>query len=192
MIRRLFDYIDKNTTVAIYSDMKWKDLLLTVTENHPKEVERYRIVQKDYVFDEKKLNGYIDSLPGKYTLARFNDHIYDLAMSAEWSKEFCETFASAEDYLKKGFGYAALYDGELVAGASTMTVYDGGEETQVATRYDHRGGGLAIACSAALLLECQRRGIRACWDAANSASKHIALKLGYEDGGVYSTVHMHR
>lgn len=92
-------------------------------------------------------------------------------MSEDWSREFCETFASVEDYLKRGFGYAAVKKGKLVAGASTMTVYDGGTEVQVATHPDFRKKGLAMACAAAFVLECQRRNIRACWDAANRISK---------------------
>jgi hypothetical protein len=57
---------------------------------------------------------------------------------------FCEAFASAEDYLTHGFGYAVTDQGKLVAGASTMTVYEGGTETQVATRAGYEGRGLAI------------------------------------------------
>jgi hypothetical protein len=46
-------------------------------------------------------------------------------------KEFCETFASGEDDLKRGFGFAPPHHGQLVSGASTMTVEDGGTEIQV-------------------------------------------------------------
>ena len=113
-------------------------------------------------------------------------------MSADWAREFCETFSSAEDYLKRGFGFGVLYGGRLVSGASTMTVYDGGTEIQIATREDFQQRGLAMPCGAAKLLECMDRGIRPCWDAATLVSKHMALKLGYEYKGEYSTVHLHK
>ncbi|NLD18803.1 MAG: GNAT family N-acetyltransferase [Clostridiales bacterium] len=64
--------------------------------------------------------------------------MYEQAMSEEWSREFCETFESAEDYLSKGFGYGITYKGKLVAATSTMIVYDGAIEIQVATREDFR------------------------------------------------------
>ena len=80
--------------------------------------------------------------------------------------------------------------GELVSGASTMTVFNKGAEIQVATRIDHRNKGLATACSSRILLECQDKKLRPCWDAANLESKHIALKLGYEYKGEYSTIKM--
>ena len=59
-------------------------------------------------------------------------------MDSEWSREFCETFEDAEDYLNRGFGFGILDNGQLVSGISTMTVYDGGTEIQIATREDYR------------------------------------------------------
>lgn len=194
LVGNLFNYIGGDTSVAIYADdnLQWRDLLLSVSNNHPVEVARYGIVQKDYEFDKVKLNSFIDSMPAGFQLVRFDQSIYEQAMSADWSREFCETFHSAENYLEKGFGFGAIYQGQLVAGASTMTVYDGGTEIQIATKEEFQRRGLAIPCAAALLLECMNRQIRPCWDAATLISKHMALKLGYEYKGEYSTVHMHR
>jgi len=194
LARTVFAYVEEDATVAIYAEdnLQWRDLLLSVPENHPKEVARYGIVQKDYEFDRNRLQQFIEGLPEGFELKRFDEDLYQQAMGEDWSKEFCETFDSAEDYLKKGFGFGAVYRGKLVAGASTMTVYDGGTEVQVATKEEFQRRGLAMPCAAALLLECMKRKIRPCWDAANLISKHMALQLGYEYKGEYSTVHMHR
>jgi hypothetical protein len=35
------------------------------------------------------------------------------------------------------------------------------------------------------------RNVRPCWDAATLVSRHMAVKLGYEYLGEYSTVHLH-
>ena len=194
LARTLFEYVEEDSTVAIYADdnLGFRDLLLSVPENHPIEVARYGIMQKDYEFDRNRLRQFIDGLPEGFELKQFDEDLYRQAMSEDWSKEFCETFDSAEDYLTKGFGFGAVYRGHLVAGASTMTVYDGGTEVQVATKEEFQRRGLAMPCAAALLLECMNRKIRPCWDAATLTSKHMALKLGYEYKGEYSTVHMHR
>ena len=189
---RLFDFSDSQDTVSIFSDNEpeREGVLMAAEKNSPQIVLRYGIVQKDYNFDVHTLNRYIDSLPQEYELVLFNEEIYHQAMKEDWSREFCETFDSAEDYLKRGFGYAILCDGRLAAGTSTMTVYDGGAEIQVATHPDFRRKGLAMSCAAAFILECQRRKIRPCWDAANQISKKMALALGYEYKGEYVTVHM--
>jgi GNAT superfamily N-acetyltransferase len=165
---------------------------MSCSRNNPEVVPRYGIVQKDYDFDLNKLQAFIDAIPDGFTLVPFDEAIYHQAMSERWSMEFCETFASAEDYLKRGFGYAVLHNGKLVSGASTMTVYDGGTEIQVATHDAYQRKGLAMPCSAALIKECTRRNIRPCWDAATLISKKMALKLGYEYKGEYTTIHMKR
>lgn len=194
LARNLFAANGSETTIGIFSDDKprWENTLMSIRENNPEIVLRFGIAQKDYEFDEAVLQSYIDALPSGFELVPFDEHIYHQAMAEEWSKEFCETFASADDYLKRGFGYAALKDGRLAAGASTMTVYDGGIEIQVATDENFRRLGLAMPCAASLVRECAKRKIRPCWDAANLISKKMALKLGYEYKGDYNTIHMKR
>jgi len=190
----ILDYIEGDSTVAIYAsdNLGWRDLLFTIEKNNPVEVTRYAMAQKDYEFDRKKLKDIMDSIPEEFECKPFDEKIYNEAMSQAWSQEFCETFESAQDYLKRGFGFAALYNGQLVSGASTMTVYNGGIEIETATKEDFKRKGLALPCAAALILECMDRKIRPCWDAANLISKHMALKLGYEYKGEYSTVHLHK
>lgn len=190
--RGLFEVNHSESTVGIFADDKpdWEKRLMSIPENHPAAVPRFGIAQKDYDFDLDFLQKFVDAMPEGYTLARFDDNIYHQAMGEEWAREFCETFSSAQGYLTRGFGFAALKNEKLVSGASTMTVYDGGIEVQVATAPDYRRRGLALPCAAALIQECMKRKLRPCWDAANLISKKMALQLGYEYKGEYITIHM--
>ena len=194
LAENIFDYIEGDETTVIFDENEpgWEPLMLSVKKYCPRAVPRFGIVQKDYIFDEKLLQSFIDALPQCYTIKAFDENLYNQAMSEDWAKEFCETFDSAADYLDKGFGFGILSEGRLVSGASTMTVYDGGTETQVATAPDFRGQGLALCSAARFILECQKRKIRPCWDAANLVSKHMALKLGYDYRGEYTTIVMKR
>lgn len=191
---KLFDLNSSDETVCIFSDEEpeWEQFLMSVKKNNPQIVPRYGIVQKDYTFDEQRLNDFIKQLSEGYKLVLFDEELYKQAMEETWSKEFCETFLSADDYLARGFGYAVTKDGKLVSGTSTMTVYDGGAEVQVATHPEYRRKGLAMVCASAFVLECQKRKIRPCWDAANKISKKMALALGYEYKGIYTTIHMQK
>lgn len=193
LICHLFDVTPADSTVGIFADARpeWESALTKCRKNHPQPVPRFGIAQKDYTFDQELLQSYMDSIPKGFRLVPFDEDLYRQAMEAEWSREFCETFASSEDFLSRGFGFAAVKDGRLVSGASTMTVYDGGTELQVATHEAFRRKGLALPCAAAMVKECSRRSIRPCWDAANLISKKMALKLGYEYKGEYTTIHMH-
>ena len=194
MAESLFDYIHGKKTTAIYSQkrMDWRDRLLTFDGFSPKEIIRHGIVQKNYAFDREKLEAFMEEIPKVYSIRPFDEELYNSSLKEEWAEEFCDTFDSYEEYKRRGFGYGVIKDGLLVAGASTMTVYNEGFEVQLATREDSRGQGLALAASAALILEGMRRGLRPCWDADNEASLHIALKLGYEYMGEYSTVRLYR
>lgn len=194
LIRNLFKVNESESTVGIFSDAKpdWEKRLLAIPENNPVSVPRFGIVQKDYTFDDKVLQEYIDAIDEGFVIVPFNEDIYYQALKEDWSKEFCEIFSSAQDYLTKGVGFAALKNGKLVSGASSQTVYDGGIEIQVATDEKYKQRGLALACAAALIQECAKRKIRPCWDAANLISKKMALKLGYEYKGEYITIYMRR
>jgi L-amino acid N-acyltransferase YncA len=194
LAEQLFDVTPLDQMIAIYPDEQtgWFDLLMSLDRLQPVSLPRFGIVQRDYEFDQMKLETIARKIPEGMALVRFDEELYRQAMLEHWSMAFCEAFASAEDYLAQGFGYAVTDQGKLVAGASTMTVYDGGTETQVATRVGYEGRGLALACSAAFILECDRRGMRPCWDAANEASLHMAQKLGYEYRGLYMTVELNR
>jgi GNAT superfamily N-acetyltransferase len=194
LTERLFDVLPSDYTIGIFakSNPKWEETLLAYRDNNPVVVPRFGIAQKDYAFDNVLLQGYVDSISDDFTIIPINENLYEQAMRADWSKEFCETFSSAEDYLARGFGFAAVKDGKLVSGASTMTVYDGGAELQIATHPDFRKMGLALPCAATFILECVRRNMRPCWDAANEISLKMALKLGYEYEGEYTTIHMRR
>jgi GNAT superfamily N-acetyltransferase len=194
LAEKLFDTTSLDEMLAIYVEKEtgWFDILMSQEQNRPESLPRFGIVQRDYDFDVKKLETLAGQVPDGLELVPFDENLYHQAMSESWSREFCEAYVSAADFLKQGFGFAITDQGRLVAGTSTMTVYNGGAETQVATRAEYKGKGLALACSAAFILECTRRGVRPCWDAANEASLHMAQKLGYEYRGLYMTVALHR
>ncbi len=82
---------------------------------------------------------------------------------------------------------AVVYDGEeIAAAASSFLSLDGEIELDVSTKESHRGKGLAAACVARMLRDCMERGITVHWDAQNDASRHLAIKFGFQAETVYS------
>lgn len=168
---------NKSWVISIPPDESWTALIKAHTAR-PVRVERYAI-RRDVSFDRARLQGFVDALDPAYELRRIGGGLYKAALEQDFSRDFCSNFLSAEDYVKRGLGYCALLDGEMVAGASSYTVYDEGIEVEIGTRADHRRRGLALACGARLILACLDRGLYPAWDAANTDSVALAEKLGY-------------
>ena len=151
---------------------------------------RYAFSKETFGFDPVHLALLAENHPADVTLCLFDEAICRMALSGEWSRDLVSRFDSAEDFLSRGVGVAALQNGELIAGASSYTVWKDGIEIEVDTRKDQRGRGIATACAAKLVLECLRRGLIPSWDAANLTSAHIAEKLGFRPADAYPVWHL--
>ena len=98
-----------------------------------------------------------------------------------------EDFESPADFLERGIGYTLLEDGKLAGAAYSSLVCSRGIEVSLFVDEPYRRRGVATAISAALLLECVRRGLRPNWDAANTESCALAEKLGLTPDGTYES-----
>ena len=143
------------------------------------KVTRY-FIRKDTRFDREKLEAIVAALPEDYELRRIDGELYDALLESEdFGDNVCH-FASKEQYLALGRGFAVLKDGEPVSVASSYIVYRGGIDIQIDTEEAYRRKGLATVAGAALILSCLEDGLYPSWDAANLGSVHLAEKLGYE------------
>lgn len=98
-----------------------------------------------------------------------------------------DDFDSADDFLARGVGYTLMVDDKLTGAAYSSLVCNRGIEVSLFIDEPYRRLGIATAISAALLLECVRRGLWPNWDAANPESCTIAEKLGYTPAGTYES-----
>ncbi|MBP6016072.1 MAG: GNAT family N-acetyltransferase [Candidatus Promineofilum sp.] len=98
-----------------------------------------------------------------------------------------DDFDSAEDFLERGVGYNLMEEGKLTGAAYSSLVCNRGIEVSLFVDEPYRRRGVATAISAALLLECVRRGLWPNWDAANLESCALAEKLGYTPAGSYES-----
>ena len=88
-------------------------------------------------------------------------------------------YPSFEAFRAEGSGAVIWRGGEIVASASSFLSLGGEAELDVSTKEAHRGKGLAGACIAEMLRDCQKRGITVHWDAQNETSRHLAEKFGF-------------
>ena len=176
--RELASFKPKGVVGMVPSGDEWAKLIEACQPNADK-VTRYAI-KKDTKFDRVNLQKLVAALPAGYEIRRIDSDLYDKCLEIEDFEDGLCHFASKEQYLEMGRGFAALKDGEPVSVASSYTVYREGIEIEIDTLEEERRKGLASAVCARLILSCLDDGLYPSWDAANMNSVHLAEKLGYE------------
>lgn len=157
----------------------WFPLVEEVYGSAAQRKTRYAFYKEPAVFDRSRLERFVKARPDDCELYLIQGEWYERARGEEWSKDLCSQFSDAADYAGRGIGVCAVCGGELVAGASSYTVYRGGIEIEIDTKPEFRRRGLARACGAQLILNCLDRGLYPSWDAQNRWSAALAEQLGY-------------
>lgn len=123
--------------------------------------------------EETRLASFLQ-LPAGYALRPFDRAVYEMHPFYHGVN-----YPAYEDFAQRGAGTVAVYDGEIVASASSFLSYENALELDVSTLPAHRKRGLGLACCAGMLLDCKARGLEVHWDAQNAVSRKMAEKLGY-------------
>lgn len=157
----------------------WEPVIRSVWGTRATPFLRYAIRKEPDAFDRGWLADCAAALPEGVVLSPIRAAHVPLLMSQPWSRDLCGNFRDGADFVRRGLGVLALWNGVPVAGAASYTVYDGGIEIEIDTRPDLRRLGLALACGARLILDCLDRGLYPSWDAHDLRSVALAEKLGY-------------
>lgn len=165
----------------------WGSLVETCHQGKFNKTLRYAIKKEKDCFTIETLQGFVGGLAPEYQITRIDKKLYYETLQYDFSKDWCSQFLSAEDYLQRGIGFCILHNREIVCGASSYTIYNGGIEIQVDTKNEYKHRGLATACAAKLIVECLKRGLYPSWDAQNKISVALAEKLGYHFDFAYTT-----
>lgn len=171
--------------ILIPQDSAWAALLESAYPGQAQKTLRYAFAKGGEHFDREALEAWSRQLPTGVSLREIDQRLYEKCLENSWSEDLVSLFSSPWRYTQEGLGVAAVQGEELLAGASSYSVYRGGIEIEVDTREDWRRRGLARACCAKLILLCLERGLRPSWDAANPASAALAEQLGFRPAGAY-------
>ena len=168
-----------NSREIIPQNEAWSDAIEQAYGERVARCQRYAIKKEPGVFSRTLLQQYVDALPKEYQLRLFDEELCAKSIQESWSCDFCANFVDTSDFLARGLGVGALYQGQLVAGASSFSIYNGGIEIEIDTKPEFRRRGLASACGAKLILTAMDRGLYPSWDAYDLRSVALAEKLGY-------------
>lgn len=176
--RELASFKPKGVVGMVPCSEAWAKLIEECQPDADK-VTRYAI-KEDAKFDRANLQKLVAALPEGYEIQRIDGELYDKCLESDDFEDAVCHFASKEQYLEMGRGFAVTKDGAPVSVASSYTVYREGIDIEIDTLEEERRKGLASAVCARLILSCLDDGLYPSWDAANMNSVHLAEKLGFE------------
>lgn len=163
----------------------WRELLLRVL------ADRIRVIPfvafSSASLDVGVLERLVHSVPKEYKLLRLDAALADCLLVDMKKAWLLESYASLDDFLRRGIGYVAVHEGNAVASATSAVTSARAIDIDIETAPAHRRMGLATAVGAALALECLVRGIDPLWLASNETSCRLAEKLGYTRVDRYET-----
>lgn len=169
--------------ILVPQNEEWAALIETVYGNQAKRIVRYAFLKEPHIWDlddlEKTAAKTAVSLPEGFEVRKIDEEIYQYAKNHPWAEDWVSLFPSYEVFAQKGLGFAIVNGHIPVAGASSYCAGRKAVEIQIDTHPAFRRRGLAFLCAAALILECENKGIYPSWDAHNLESKALAEKLGY-------------
>nr|WP_288826616.1 GNAT family N-acetyltransferase [uncultured Clostridium sp.] len=161
------------------SDERWGEWLEETFSGSCRIMSRYAMRTDENYFSEEALANYLKSIPEGIRIKKIDSGLFEKAMDSEWSREICSNFETREDFIHYGSGFAALDGERLVSGCLAYEISEEMLVVKVATHKEYKCRGLALACSAGLILSCLKQKIFPTWDADNIPAAGLAEKLGY-------------
>lgn len=185
------DWCIQNYMIMIPQNDSWKNTIIDFYGKKATVISRYAIKKEPDIFDKKKLEKAVASLPEPYTLSMIDEHLYQMCKAESWSADLVSQFPSYENYCKFGIGAVICKENIIISGASSYSRYKEGIEIEIDTREEYRRKGFAYVCGAKLILECLKRNLYPSWDAHNKGSVALAEKLGYHYSHTYTAIEIY-
>lgn len=186
------DRYTRNYQIMIPQTESWKNMIIDYYGEKATVITRYAIKKEPYIFDKKKLEEAVDSLPEQYTLSMIDERLYEMCKAETWCADFVSQFPDYKNFRNLGIGAVICEKDRIISGASSYSRFREGIEIEIDTREEYRRRGFAYICGAKLILECLERNLYPSWDAHNKASVALAEKLGYHYSHAYTAIEIHR
>jgi RimJ/RimL family protein N-acetyltransferase len=152
----------------------WRELVLQVHGSRINTQPRVELAPEKLQLDH--LRQLAQRVPEGYRIQRIDLELAPRAMGHL-------AYASAAEFIEKGIGFCALWNGDPVCRIRSYIDSNKGIEIAIITDPEHRAKGLATTTAAALLIHCLEHDIHPYWNAVNSTSVRLAERLGYVQNG---------
>jgi len=175
--------LDKTERFVVFSDSNdWDQLFDTYFKNVVQKTTR-----KSLIYKKMKSPQISKTLPQGYSLQKINEAVIHKSRLFD-EKYYIEYWNSVSNYVTNGFGYAILYDRQVVCECTSIFANDWSVEIDIQTDIHHRGLGLASIAAKAFIDQGLSKGQTVIWDCNlyNTASYKLATQLGFEHVHTYN------
>ena len=141
-------------------------------------LERHDAARDEYVFDHDRFlaahGNWRETIPTGIEV-----RAYDRALAE--GQGFPEFWGSLDAFLARGFGFAAMKDGEPVSRCHTVLVGAGKAEISIHTEEAYRRRGMATLVTCAFIDHALALGLQPAWSNwhVNAASRSLAEHMGF-------------
>ncbi|WP_458121719.1 GNAT family N-acetyltransferase [Paenibacillus sp. Z6-24] len=126
-------------------------------------------------------------MPDGYELQKINASVIQKSTVFD-EKYYIAYWQSLANYMIHGWGYAILYENQVVCECTSIFANAWTAEMDIYTASEHQGKGLAAITAAAFIKECLQTACQPVWEcsADNQASYQLACRLGFVPAYTYS------
>ena len=126
-----------------------------------------------------KLERNVSHLNQEFNLVKIDQSLFVKIKEDQKFKNHLSLFDSYGKFKDLGIGYCLLENSQIVSIASSFSATKDSIEIQVDTISEKRSRGYARIVCSQLILSCFDQNITPLWDAATTASKNLAIDLGF-------------
>lgn len=183
--KTLIKKIPENTGILCPND-NWTELVKEHFGEKLISIPRTKLSSAN--LDIKKIRELKKNIPDGYEVKKISEAIIK-KFSDHTKRKFVRWFGSLDRFSSNGYGFCALYNGEIAAIAvSGCFFFENAFEIDIVTQQEHRRKGLATLVAAYLIEHALEQGHDPRWDAANEPSVALALRLGYTNPEKYEVI----
>jgi len=177
----------------ISPNKEWDDCL---KQTYGNRLDSYqRVLCDESKLDSNAVLQFVKDLPEELRIEPINESHIQSGMIKE---DVINRFFPNVNFLEHGYGFALLNKENVVHGFALTNYPIQTNEVEVYYRvgYDsftkYRNQGIGTTIVSLFIIESLKRGYLPIWDAATPLSKHIALKLGYQEKYHWEMHHLNK
>lgn len=124
--------------LVVIEDNSWISLIERHYPNNLIKMKRYSMKCDFNEYHKKALKKFVKTIEPEYVIEKIGEFHYFKILEDKFMADCCSNFASLNDFLKHGIGYAVVHNGEIISAASFYSYCEGKIDITIGTKEEFR------------------------------------------------------